>query len=328
MSAKELRKRHAEGNAGFLSKYMDRIALVEWWRPWAAIGAVGGALVAGLSRLFLGELSVGLAVGGAVFAAACGLAIALMDYKKLEISAEAKNALALADEAVSELAACEGELAASGVAAAAAALAAKQFDAKRHARIEAIRLMIEILEAALLKKAAAAATAAQLLRIAAGSVRRAVDYEAGDLFTLTIFKREIREAAEGERMYPIAREWTDAAAAEGGRSWPKGKGYSGVLWSLASTNRKLSVVEPDTANEGVRKKYQVDDADPVREGRYRSVASFPITVGPKDDIWGVVTATSSRAGVFDHKGDLAHQSVETIRDVALIAGLLAKLDPS
>lgn len=106
----------------------------------------------------------------------------------------------------------------------------------------------------------------------------------------------------------------------------RGKGYTGVLWALASADRKFSIVEPDTSRESAREKYPVENSDPDREGRYRSVASFPITIGSGDDIWGIVTATSSRAGVFDHSGDLARQSVETIRDVALVAGLLAKLD--
>jgi hypothetical protein len=326
MSATELRQRLAAGRDGYLTKLTERIAIVEWWRPWAAGGAVAGALVAGLSRLFTGDLSVGLAVGGAVFAAVCGLAIALMDYKKLEISGDARSAHALVDDALAELETCERQLTADAAAAAAAAQAAKEFDARRHARIEAVRLMIETLEAALLKGKSAAETAELLLRIAADPIRRAVDYKAGDLFTLTIFKREARTAAEGERMHPIAREWTDPAAADGGRSWEKGKGYTGVLWSMASANRKISLVEPDTSLEGVREKYPVDTADLQRENRYRSIASFPITIGPDDGIWGIVTATSSRPLVFDHRGDLARQSVETVRDVALIAGLLAKLD--
>jgi hypothetical protein len=243
-----------------------------------------------------------------------------MDYKKLEIGQDAKNAHTIADDALGELERADADLNTAKQ----AIEDAKHFDNKRVHRIEANRLMIETVEAALLTGATADKSAEVLLRVAAARIRDAIDYQTGDFFTITVFKREERDG--DTRMYPIAREWTDQATSAGGRSWAKGAGYTGVLWSLASDNPRASVVEPDTLLAGIAEKYPVSPRDAAREGRYRSVASFPITIGSANDVWGAVTATSDRPRVFDHKGDLARQSVETIRDVAVAAGLLAKLD--
>lgn len=326
MSLTDLRVRLKSGEKSFLGKYSDRVAVLERWRPWFAVGAVLGALIAAVARLFEGGWGIGLTVGGAVFAATCGALVALMDFKKLEISQEAMDAHSIADDALIELEAREADLAQSNQRAAAALSEAESFDKRRLSRIEAVRLMVETIEAALITSATTEKSAERLLKVAAARIRSAVDYRTGDFFTLTIFKREARDPAEGERMHPIAREWTDPGAAVGGRSWAKGEGYTGVLWSLAADNSKASVVEPDTSLPGVAERYPVSNPNAAREARYRSVVAFGITVGKSNEVWGVVTATSDRAGVFDHRGDLARQSVETVRDVALAAGLLVKLD--
>lgn len=165
--------------------------------------------------------------------------------------------------------------------------------------------MIEVVEAALLNNLSARETAQRLLQFSAAPLRKAVDYQSqsDDLFTITIFKAETGEDGK-ERMVPIAREWTDSAASAGGRAWAKGKGYTGVLWQLASSNSQASVIEPDTETAGIRERYPVDHYDADKEATYRSVASYPITIGANDQVWGCVTATSSRAGVFDHAGEL------------------------
>lgn len=104
MTLDELKGRLSIGSEELTTKVMNRIAIVEWWRPWAAGLAVIGAAVAGFSRLVTNDqVSVGMAVGGAVLAAVCSLAAALMDYKKLEISSEARNAFKLTEDALAEL---------------------------------------------------------------------------------------------------------------------------------------------------------------------------------------------------------------------------------
>lgn len=317
-----LRGRLRASEKTLLDKFSDRVRHVEQLRPIFGFVAVAGALIAALARAVPGVWGVGLTVAGAVVGSAGGALVVLMDFKKLEISQDAKDAHRTADEAIQALATKALELDAATALAEEAVL----FDRKRLARIEATRLMIESVEAAFLSSADAQRSAMLLLQNAIFSLRNAVDYRAGDFLTFTIFQKVKRGRVE--LMQPIAREWTDVReAANLGRSWKRGEGFTGSLWSLAHDNRKASVVEPDTQKPEAHR-YKVDSADPERERRYRSVASFPILVGRENEIWGVVTATSDRPGVFDHTGDLARQSVETVRDIALVASLLAKLRPS
>jgi hypothetical protein len=165
-----------------------------------------------------------------------------------------------------------------------------------------------------------------MLKRAVASIRKAVDYQGGDFFTVSIFKKEDR--GEGERMYRIAAEWTDPErASTGGRSWAFGKGFTGVAWQLACTNRKGDVVEADCSGAEIADKYPVDDPNPEREALYRSVAAIPIFVGATNEVWGVVTATTDRIGVFKRdRSNLQVQNVDTIRDVARLAALLAGLE--
>lgn len=315
----DLKARSRKEQQSLFDKFSARITHVESLRPAFGFVALGGALILGISRLLPDPWGTGVAILGGVTAAAGGAFVVMLDFKKLEISQDAKDAHRTADEAIAALAVKQSELDGERDALSRAA----KLDRKRLARIEATRLMIESLEAALLRNADARLAARQLLTNSSASLRNAVDYQTSDFLTFTIFRKT--RAGRGEIMRPIAREWTDAPEATTlGRHWKRGEGYTGHVWSLAQDNREASVVEPDTQRPEAQK-YMVKTADAKHEARYRSVASFPILVGKDNDIWGVVTATSDRAGVFDHQGDLARQGVETVRDIAMIASLLTKL---
>lgn len=316
----DLRAQLRKGEQSFFDKFSARITYVERLRPIFGFVAVGGAMIAAIARAIPDPLGLGLVVTGAVVAAAGGGFVVLMDFKKLEISQEGRDAHKTADDAIEALAAKTTELGGAED----RFRQAVAFDLKRLARIEATRLMIESVEAAFLKQADVSKSATQMLKRAISNLRTAIDYETGDFLTVTVFQKTGSGARP--RMTPLAREWTDEPDdSQLGRSWKRGQGYTGHLWSLATDNPFANVVEPDTQRREAQERYKVENADPAREARYRSVASFPILVGEDNQIWGVVTATSDRAGVFDHSGDLARQSVETVRDVAIVASLLAKL---
>ncbi len=308
--ADTLRKRLGKNERSLIEKFSARVAQVERLRPVFGIVAIVGALVATVAR-YLPELwSLGFTVLGGAVTAVGGAVVVLLDFRKLEIAQEAKQAHEVADGAISALERAQNDVAAAVQRCDEAAL----IDVKRPARIDATRLMIESISAAGRTGADQAASAARLLERAISTLRNAVDYQAGDFLTFTIF--QLQGTGRKASMVPIARQWTDLNAAMNlGRSWPIGQGYTGRLWEHAKHDPAASVVEPDTATPEAMKRYRVLQPTPDREARYRSVASFPILVGEDNRVWGAVTATSDRVGVFDHQGQMARQNVETVRDV-------------
>lgn len=199
-------------------------------------------------------------------------------------------------------------------------------DKKRRSRLLAIEQMCDVVEAALLTEADTKTAADKLLKRAIDAIHKAVDFEGEDFFTVTIFKREDR--GNGERMYPICNHCTDPVkGAMDTRDWAPGRGYTGTAWTRAKTNPTAAVIIGDTGVASVRVDYPVDHYDPVIEGFYRSVASIPILIGKSDDVWGVVTATSDRVGVFRKEAEKKwDQNVAVIREVAAFTALLASID--
>lgn len=317
----EIRSKLEKGQQALFDKIFGRIEAVEWLKPALTALAVIGALVAALSKLDSGYWGTVMAITGAIVAGIAGLAIALFDYRKIDIGREAKELYGLATESL--------QIAnANGAQVLQIEAETKALDFKRRARLLAIEQMVEAIEAGLIKNADVQQVADAMLRRSIQSIRTAVDYQGTDFFTVSIFRRSREDRIP--KMIRIAAQWTDPErAGSKPRAWSLGKGYTGVCWNLAQTNRYSDVVESDTTRPYCARQYPVENADPDREKLYRSVASIPILIGRKNEVWGVVTATSDRAGVFDREASaaLAMQNVEMIRDVARIAALLAGVAP-
>jgi hypothetical protein len=304
---------------GVLEKFSDRIKLLESRRPWIVGIGVMGAGVAAFSRIDpTGTVGLVMAIAGGIVAALSGLAFAAFDFKKLEISADLLTAENAAEDAVREGRRIEADL--KLIENGATAL-----DARRRERFTAIADMLQQTEAGLIGKHSPAETAERLLRRSIASIRKATDYDAADFFTVTIFQRQTID--DHEVMVRVAVEWTDPQRALAGRrTWKLGFGYTGVAWQRALTNPNGDVIIEDTFTEEAQNQYPVEKRDPAREALYRSVAAIPILTGPENDVWGIVTATSDRVGMFTRS--TAHgqvQNVEMIRDIARVAALLAGL---
>lgn len=315
-----LRQSQTVTSTRLVEKFKSRIDAVENLRLWGVIVTVSGACVAALARMIEGDWGFGLAIGGAVAAAVAGLIVALMDRRKLEISTEATTAIESADVAIAT--AEEASSALQGL-----LKITEAFDKKRRERLAAFNKMVEAIEANLLSESVTPQQAAELLlRRAVHSIRSSVDYEGGDFFTLTIFQK--KEVEGVTKMCRIAAEWTDPdKALAGGRSWAIGKGYTGVAWQNATTNPNGDVIIPDTSKHEIRAQYPVDDWNPDRESLYRSVAAIPILINERNDVWGIVTATSDRIGVFERDSENINvQNVDVIRDVATVAALLPSFE--
>lgn len=311
----ELRRRLRANAESLSDRYAKRLAVVERLRPWMVGIGVVAALVAACSKIFEGPPGIVMAIVGGALAAMSGLIVASLDYKKLEIGREAEEANLLADQSLSLVEERDAAL-----------NAARLLDMKRRERFLAIEQMVESIEAGLIRRADAHAVAETLLRRAIAAIRKAVDYQAPDFFTISIFQRTTLTSGT-EMMCRIAAQWTDPErASAGGRDWGLGQGYTGVAWNNARVNPAGDVIEADTLMEHCRTQYPVEHADPQREALYRSVAAIPILVGGTNEVWGVVTATSDRPGVFKRDDPkVTVQNVDMIRDIARIAALLAGL---
>lgn len=315
MNEASLRARLKIGKIGLLEKYSARLDSIEGLRLWMVGVGVVGAFTVALSKAFEGGIGVGLAIAGAISVAIGGLVVARLDYRKLEIVREAKDAHDVAEQAL-DLLHERGR----------AIETAETLDRKRRERLLAIEQMLEAVEIGLIKKRNAAEVATIMLSRSIAAIRKAIDYEASDFLTVTIFQK--MQSADGEEMCRIGWQWTDPAKGEaGGRSWKLGQGYTGSAWNNALVNPDGDVIEADTHLEHCRKQYPVENSQASRENLYRSVAAIPILVGATNEVWGVVTATSDRSSVFQRDtSNVKVQNVDMIRDVARIAALLAGLE--
>lgn len=309
---------------------LHRLRLVVAWQRWIKIAVIAGTIVGAVGGGWDGSMvsaEHGLTAKGLMIwcgALVAGLGTLVLLFGEDDVVALIDAAHRLSDDArdfVEERDRLLAQLRSLAV-------EADVLDAKRRERLVAIERMLEVVEAAMLHEVRSDKTAPQMLVQAIQAVRRAIDYQGADFFTLSIFKREDRRNGDGERLYRIAAEWSDPSRRDAdGRSWGPGQGYTGVAWAQAMANPAAIVIEPDTSLPYIITQYPVPHRDPAREQLYLSVAAIPILIGKEDGVWGVVTATFDRKGVFSRDGDHIHrQNIEVIRDIARCAGLLAGLD--
>ncbi len=161
-----------------------------------------------------------------------------------------------------------------------------------------------------------------IVSFASANLIGAIGFEASEKWAFSVFRR----VGDGEtaEMKRIAACWADRKReAADGRSWKKKEGLTGWAWH----DRQEVVVENVRdaqwggrfmAPEG---KQKADDP-----ARYVSAASIPIEIGEADEIWGVVTATSSATRRFRRDpSDVQSQAVETVRVVARLIAMQVAL---
>lgn len=303
----ELRRRLRVDENSLLDRYAGRIDAVERGRPFFVGGAVLGAALTGLGRLADGTLSIVVTTAGILLAAIFGALVGWADFRKLEISREARNAMSIADEALDR----------------AAAHADALDDQVRHRRrrddrLEAAALMRESIGAAVASGIVVGEAITAMLDVAKLRLVAAFGFEAAEYWAITIFSPDMG----GGEMVKVATLWNDATrSTEASRGWRKGEGFTGVAWRNESP-----VVVSDMTSPGMDVAYPVPgskhrDHDRMR---YRSAASYPVIVA--GEVWGVVTATSNRAGRFDLATPQGTEAIRTVQDIADHVGLLATIE--
>jgi hypothetical protein len=305
----------------FLEKYSSRIDQVENFRPKAVILTAVGACLAGLSRVDPGSVGLVLLAVGSTMALLGAVAVGFMDRKKLEIGQNAKNALKTADAALNLAETYQREHEQLHE-------AANALDTKRRSRLSAIEEMTTMFEAGLLSKSDDCQVAEELLRHAIGSIRNAIDYRGDDVMSVSIYRRQ--GSGKHERLASIATQWTHPTKAFDSKKFcARNDGFSGHAWSNAEAHPDHfgDVIISDASLPHIRQKYPVNGSPAELEALYNSVAAIPILVKSKNEIWGMVYATSSRTCVFtpDESASARIQNVGMIKDIARICSLLEGL---
>ncbi len=302
-----LRTRLRGGEATLLDKYSGRLDVVERVRPWLVAGAGIGATLIAASRLVEGTASVIVATVGIVATLIFGILVGLADFRKLEISREAREAMTVADEALAR-----------------AAIDAAALDdqsrrrALRDERLSAGKIMREIIGVAAAGGYAIGDGLDTMLDAAKLRVVAACGFDAAEYWAITIFTLD----PAVQEMMKIAALWNDVTASvRPSRGWGPGEGFTGVAWMGGGP-----VVVPDMTLPGVADAFQLPpgkrrDHDGLR---YRSAAAIPIFV--ENAVWGIVTATSDRANRFDLATPGGAEAVEAVRDISQHAALLAIMD--
>lgn len=302
-----LKRRLRAGEVSLVDKYAGRIDAVERVRPVFVIGAgVGAALVAG-SRFLEGVPGIVAATVGIVAALIFGGLVGWADYRKLEISREAREAMTIAEDALER----------AGADAAALDEQSRR-RALREERLKAGALMREAIGSAISSDLAIGDALDTMLATAKVRLTSACGFDAAEYWAITIFSLD----RSGTKMVKVAALWNDVtASAAPSRSWRSGEGFTGAAWMSNGP-----VVVPDMALSALADAFSVPEEKRRSYDalRYRSAASVPIFVD--NLVWGIVTATSDKAGRFDLGNVDSAEAVEVVRDLAQHAGLLAITD--
>lgn len=144
-----------------------------------------------------------------------------------------------------------------------------------------------------------------------------------DPWTICLYKAQ--ETSQGSGRYELVLvEHLRAIKCEksSARAWPEGKGVSGIAFTNASEIQIPDMTETSAValynSAGVGRQYDHD--------RYRSMVVVPILVRGMTRPWGVVAATSSNVGHFNHEFEDGLKPIEAIRAVSRYAALAVAMD--
>lgn len=219
----ELRRRLRADEVSFLDKYAGRIDAIERARPWFVAGGVVGAAVVGFGRFIEGTPGIVVSTIGIVAALIFGGLVGWADFRKLEISREARSAMTVADDALDR--------------AGRYATALDEQTRRRELRgdrLVAGSVMREAIATAVANGLGMGDAIDSMLDGAKLRLIAACDFEAAEYWAITVFALD----EVGDEMGKIAALWNDATtSAQASRTWRKGEGARA---SLGGTSVPLS----------------------------------------------------------------------------------------
>lgn len=157
-----------------------------------------------------------------------------------------------------------------------------------------------------------------MLQACQAQLRSAMAFPAGHHWTLCIYRRETDD--KGDVLRCVAQDRYTVCDLKDARTFRPGASIPGQVLM-----RGEAVIVSDLFQEEGESALAVPSSErkPADEQRYRSIAGFPILIGPDDDVWGVVVATCAIPGFFSSRSPEELNPVEVVRVVSEMAATIA-----
>jgi hypothetical protein len=146
----------------------------------------------------------------------------------------------------------------------------------------------------------------------------ALAFRMAEHYTLCVYKAEKDTKTGKDVLRCIASDRTKQCALKDARQWLEGVGVTGACYSRAH-----EIIVPDVSSVELGSLYGVNQKSDDEE-KYVSLAAAPILIGDSDVPWGVVTATSDRAGHFKPDEEPTLQAAEGVRGLSAMVALAVK----
>jgi len=160
------------------------------------------------------------------------------------------------------------------------------------------------------------ATMTEILDLGLDQLQIALGLVVGDIWTISIYRAEPGLKPVLRRV--ASRRSNRIEEGQPSREWRPGEGHIGMTYLRAD-----ETILEDVADPAIRHftNTPAEKDLPSDAFRYRSIAAIPVIQEGADEVWGVVIATSSRAGQFS---PVAHSDgFERAQTMRIFAGLVA-----
>jgi hypothetical protein len=270
---------------------------------------VGGAAVAGFAQFWTWPAG-GTPDVAQVTGIAATLVVALGGFYVLATEKDAADAIGVAEKAIDQAQALESRFDEVD----------EFFDA--FARMAQTYQLALTMRGAIEQSAVGAAggidgLVTTLFTLAARPLQIAIAFAQADRWTLGVYKAVPSKMANKAELKCIAQKRAIECNIDESRVWPEGVGIAGIAYLNAR-----EIVLPDLQAEGMRAIFgpkghtREYDAE-----RYVSMVAVPIKVVGQDRPWGVVVATSDRAGHFSAESSPGLKTDEPVRTLAAFIAL-------
>jgi hypothetical protein len=172
----------------------------------------------------------------------------------------------------------------------------------------------------------------RLLSTVDRSLLISMNFELSHHWTFCVYQARKDPVTGLVRLHLVSHRRSVSCPLKDARIWEVGQGAVGMAYQ----RKRFDVVVPDAHDPKLGSLYDLQAAKIEDRARYRSIIATPISVGPANDVWGVVVATCDLPNHFGHRTDAvptppayAVKMVATMiaLAVAAIPGAIAAIPP-